>query len=132
MALDPGCPAYPLVSMNVSAIAALSDRVARIEEAVDGAIASPRRGRSPTLRQRVDQVEDIIDVLVAERENDPIDALNNRIARVEDAVTEMVEMMRVFTGMTEMKRSLAAVAGITTSFPGTDATVTPNRPIKRE
>ncbi|KAL8902435.1 MAG: hypothetical protein Q9207_004709 [Kuettlingeria erythrocarpa] len=134
-AFDLGCSAYPIATKNMNAIVALSDRVARIEDSVHGAIAPPRRSRSPTLHQRLNAVEEIIDVLVAERENDPIEALNNRIARVEDAVTELVEMIRVFAGMKQMKRSLAAVAGITASFSGRRNAIVvtpPDRPIKRE
>ncbi|KAL8924336.1 MAG: hypothetical protein Q9208_004117 [Pyrenodesmia sp. 3 TL-2023] len=127
-----GSAAYVIANKNESAILTLNGRVAGIEKAVDGMMASLDERSTPALTQRMDMVEDIIDVLVAEREKDSTDALSDRVAKLEEAVMKMVEMMRAFAGMRDMKRSLAAVAGITASFGGRSTMMAPDRPIKRE
>lgn len=129
-----GSAAYVIANKNESAIVTLNGRVAGIEKAVDRMMASLDERPAPTLTRRMDMVEDIIDVLVVEREKEKesIDALSDRVAKVEEALTEMVEMMKAFADMRDMKRSLTAVAGITASFSRRNSGVAPDRPIKRE
>ncbi|KAL8761509.1 MAG: hypothetical protein Q9184_002388 [Pyrenodesmia sp. 2 TL-2023] len=128
-----GSAAYAIANENESEIVTLNGKVARIEKAVDGMMASLQDHSAPPLTQRMDMVEDIIDVLFErEIEKDSIDTLSDRVARVEEAVTKMIEMMKAFADMRDMKHSLTAVAGITTSFHGRRLTTARDRPIKQE